>query len=779
VTTWSTIDKSGPVGLSNGNLTATSGGPGQQSVRSTTSKNAGLIYWENTLDTVQTNLSVGFANAAFVLGAAGGAGSDSDSAAFYGVSPPGSLYCNNLNTLFGPAATSGEIVYFALNFTLGKYWVSSTHMRAAGTPWNWGPIAAQNPATGAGGQSFLTGPLNAGPYFALFNDTTGGAVVTANFGASAFDGAVPAGYTAWDVVPPPIVATEGLATSEFYAVEIGIFRGFTDPVGPADMGGWLTVPWLALSAIEASASTTSLLYVSDSGYRTRADDLGGVIPYPPRITGPLVADVSVNLDPVQSSVAAAWGTLVLSNMDHFYDDILTNWTTDGQGVTIYRGVKTLDSRGILVDPQKAALAIVFRGVLGPMVPGHGVITMVLRDASYFLEDPIPRVFYGGTGAADGTTDLVGVSQPVICGGAISGGLALQNIAPQPVDPANLVYQFATTPALARSSTGAIATAAYDGGAVLILDAFVPTVYAASPAAGHWVNDPNGLVKLGSTPVFQLTLDACDASAGGASNSRLNRNGWNLLAKLTSLPADQFVAGGGTMVVIGVDPAMNTLVSLFNVGTYVAAGEDITGVTFFNNLVAPSGGLLVPCRDGWLRLLALSPIPAGTTSVLTLDDSNIISIEPVALPDSVNPPPARLSLGYGRNWTVQTALAGAITAARRAFVSTAIRTATSVGVPSLLAVPQHQATAGVIAPGGSLANNPTTSQAVVNNMTKLWGVQRRLYEITVPSSVGLTLDWASVVNVVSDFDGLQSGKQGQVVGWRISSEDMTAMFRVLV
>ena len=200
MTTWNPSDKSTAITLSNGNLTATSVGTSEQTVRSTTSKNSGLVYWEVTLTTVRTNIGVGFATAAYNLNNPIGPGSDADAGCFYSVSPAGSLYMNDNNVLSGTAGTNGEIVYFALDFTHSKVWVSSTHMRSASTPWNWGAIGSQNPATNTGGQAFSFGPLNAGPYFAIFNDSTGGAVATANFGGSAFNGTVPTGFSAWDTV---------------------------------------------------------------------------------------------------------------------------------------------------------------------------------------------------------------------------------------------------------------------------------------------------------------------------------------------------------------------------------------------------------------------------------------------------------------------------------------------------------------------------------------------------------------------------------------------------
>lgn len=572
-------------------------------------------------------------------------------------------------------------------------------------------------------------------------------------------------------------------TSEFYAAEITLFRGFTDPLGPADLG-WMAQPWGALSEIEAVPTTTSLLYVSDQGYRTLASDPGGVIAYPPRLSGPFTVDVSANLDPVQSSIAAAWGALVLSNTDSLYDSAIAAWTTDGQSVTIYRGYKTLDSRGIFVDPAKSTLKTVFHGVMAPMVPGHGIVTIALRDASYFLQDQIRRITYDGTGGLDGTADMTGISQPVLIGGD-AFTLQVLNITPNAVDPANLIYQYAANQDLAPYpvSAGGVVIAAYDGGAVLTMDAGVADVYAAAPAAGHCTFDSTrGVLRLGSAPVFQLTVDAYQFRGGGA-GSNLDETLWRALAQQTTLPAADYVHSVGFVDVLGVDATARSQVIHFPAGCYVAAGEDITGVDFINQLIAGSGAYLVPSKDGYLRLFCLSPIPAGFTSAITFDDTTIVQIEPVDLPAAVNPPPLSMSLGYGRNWTVQTSLAGAITAARRAFVAQPIRRAVAVAMPSMLAVPQHQTALGVVAATGSLANALSISQPIINNMVAFWGVKRRLYEITVPTAVltaaNLTMEWGTVAFIKSDFDGLEAGKQGQCVGWRYSNEDPTATFRMIV
>jgi hypothetical protein len=70
-------------------------------------------------------------------------------------------------------------------------------------------------------------------------------------------------------------------------------------------------------------------------------------------------------------------------------------------------------------------------------------------------------------------------------------------------------------------------------------------------------------------------------------------------------------------------------------------------------------------------------------------------------------------------------------------------------------------------------------AIATGIMALWGIKRRLYTITVSAEIGETLDWGSVVRVFGDYDVLQSGPLGQIVGWAYKTDDSTAAFQVLV
>lgn len=558
--------------------------------------------------------------------------------------------------------------------------------------------------------------------------------------------------------------------SSVYIVEATIHRGFLDPTGPAE-AGWSASPWSALCQIEDGVARDTLLQVSDTGYRTRASDPNGVVAYPPRVVGGISVDVAANLDPTQSAVAAAWGSLTLANIDGIYDDLLTSWQTDGRAVTIYRGDRTYDAaRGLDVDPPWASLQRIFAGVMGALTVAPNEMTIPLHDASFYLERQFARTLYGGTGTSDGTDTLTGTTKPISIGGETTFPIA--NITPLSIDPANLVYQFA--------DGAGLAVAAYDGGVALAHDSPTGNVYGGTVAAGHFRSTPTGLLQVGSAPIFTLTADVVGQTYPDA---KIGTQALAILSGPLALP-DSLVGGAGTGTIESycVDPAVQTAVLGLRCGIYIASGDDVDGLTAVHRLIVSSGANLVPGRDGALRLLILAAIPGGSTPVLDLDDTNIVTIAQAALPATLDPPPWRIRLGYQRNNTIMASnvIAGAASDSRKAYVALPVRAATALGaVLQATAFARRNDPDVIGADGGSTETTITATQTVANALAALWGTQRRLYEITVPASVGADLDWASIVSVTSSFDNLDGGKLGQVVGWRYSTTDGTALFRILV
>jgi len=179
-TTWNPADKT-LINLSNGNLTATSTGSG--GVRSVLGQNAGKFYFEILMSTWgSAGTGAGLSTAAVPLtGGPIGAGK-------IGVALNGTVWINNSPIVNIGTPASGSVVGIAADLTAPLAWL---RLGAAG-PWNANSGSANNPATGIGGFNIA---VLGGPLFPAFWASAIGEVGAANFGASAFAGAVPGSYT--------------------------------------------------------------------------------------------------------------------------------------------------------------------------------------------------------------------------------------------------------------------------------------------------------------------------------------------------------------------------------------------------------------------------------------------------------------------------------------------------------------------------------------------------------------------------------------------------------
>jgi len=228
-TSWNPSDQTG-VTLSGSNLTATNNGGANGAVRSVNSFSSGKYYWEVTTNAGSTQCGVGIANAAAVL------------ANFYNNSAVGGSYLYNssispvyLNgssagiNLGSQISTSGGILCIALDVTNSLLWY---RIAPSG---NWNGSGTANPATGTGGinVSAVVGPGN--PAFAIVCYSTGaGSAVTANFGASAFSGAVPSGFQPFlgSSTTGSVVSATGVLSTTW------AWQWRTDTVDPATSAAW-------------------------------------------------------------------------------------------------------------------------------------------------------------------------------------------------------------------------------------------------------------------------------------------------------------------------------------------------------------------------------------------------------------------------------------------------------------------------------------------------------------------------------------------------------------
>jgi len=186
--TWSTTDKSANVTLTNGNLTAATTSGLNPGVRGNTGKSSGKYYWEATMtDWSGASAGIGLATAAAPFGAlqtgqavATKAGGGANGAIYI----DGSYSGSKISTF---APVNGDIAGIAVDLTAGLIWF---RLVPSG---NWNNNAAANPATGANGVSL--GAMAGSVLFPVYGASSIQTGITANFGASAFVGAVPSGFT--------------------------------------------------------------------------------------------------------------------------------------------------------------------------------------------------------------------------------------------------------------------------------------------------------------------------------------------------------------------------------------------------------------------------------------------------------------------------------------------------------------------------------------------------------------------------------------------------------
>lgn len=185
-TTFNPADKSALITLSNGNLTGTgtTGGTGDDLVRSTTSKTSGKLYFEGTMTLNGAESALGVANSTASLTAF--LGTDNNGVGLY---RSGKVYIGGSNTITGPSMNNGDIFGVAVDFGGQLIWFRNNN---ASTVWNAGGTA--NPATGIGGQSFAA---ITGPYFFCFDIPANSSAVTTVNPGNSFNVAAPSGFSAW------------------------------------------------------------------------------------------------------------------------------------------------------------------------------------------------------------------------------------------------------------------------------------------------------------------------------------------------------------------------------------------------------------------------------------------------------------------------------------------------------------------------------------------------------------------------------------------------------
>lgn len=539
---------------------------------------------------------------------------------------------------------------------------------------------------------------------------------------------------------------------------------------------WNVVPWNTLSLtpnIDAPKTTTTI-NASDVGYVTRSTDFGGTMPFPPLITEAYRIDREIDLDPTKGVVGWGWGALSLTNSDGRFDNIVQTWNTDGRRMTINRGVKTWDdTRGIWLDPSRSALVPLFAGMSQPWLLSANVLSVPVRDATYWLEKPFQPNTYTGAGTYQGNAALTGKPVPRTRGGTNAN--PIKNISPVLIDPTPAggggpIYQYNDGP-------GTVVALWEGGKATYNVDtpADVSDLYIGTPpASGYYRTDNSrGLLQLGSTPFYTLTLDVTGSFPNGGPISNIVDIAKFILTEDLALPAGNLDSA-----------SFDTAASTYNYvgGLYFHPDDVVDGVTAVSRALLAIGAKLIPDRTGKLRCFVLrAPEAAAQQRRLTITTENCVSVTPVTLPTNVDPPAYRVRVAWQHNYTVQASglnPSDPVDEAARLQLQFAALPERYAG--KLLAdIATSYLKPNDIGPLGGALLIEANAQTVANELGDLWGTRRRLYDVELPVSVGITTDLGNYVTIIFPMDDLRNGQTGQVVGERYDSISATTTLRVLV
>lgn len=319
-----------------------------------------------------------------------------------------------------------------------------------------------------------------------------------------------------------------------------------------------------------------------------------------------------------------------------FDD-LADWVWKGREATLYS-----------VDGTTWAAAVaISTGLLEQPVAnvdtGGGqssVLRFAIRDPRGGLETPLQSSSFAGTNVGpvglEGTPDLKGMPKPILYG-------LVSNFSPPLVNQSLLIYQLADRPVtIICVRDGAVPLNAGDTQASLAL------LQATDPAPGtfdQYVGPEGSFIRLGSTPIFNLTADADEAVTEADQShaqiwSRIRTERLGSTQNADSIVAadavDSWGAGFYWDSEISQQEALAEVLSSFS-GYEVRALDGTWSIA----------KLTLPVGDPALELVQLSAGSRLKASSRAM--TKITKVRPRYAQDGS--PPFRVNVAWGRNYTV--------------------------------------------------------------------------------------------------------------------------------
>lgn len=550
----------------------------------------------------------------------------------------------------------------------------------------------------------------------------------ATIGAYGIGDASPAVPTAF------MASVTGASTATIFLVEVELYAAGDDesdgggvgaqPIGTAPIGGE-----------EAGTSATVVtVRLSDWPFITADSDTPASTWYEPACREPLEISRSIPMAPEARADGQHNGTIILDNESGQLDAYLDGYGFGGRLVRVLAG-----------DPEAARedFAVIFEGVVTTWEAETERVRLRVRDNAFGLDTPHISTTYAGTGGYEGPAGLKGRIKPKIYGRVFNAPMILLTTTPMPI------WQV---------SDGAIEAvdALRDGGTALSNAGDVADLTATSVSAGTFKTDlTRGLLATNGLPNFQLRADVRGCSANGYVETAPAIAERLLIDR--GVDDSQRESGSFAALAAGIDGIAG-----------IRVDDDTTTRALLDQVLRGIGAHWYAGRDGLLRAGRLTvPDPAGW--VVALDETLLIRVDRLQLPDTINPATWRRRVAFKTNQAPQAEddLAASVSADDRiAYGNERLEVRATDGT-----VKTRHPTASDPAPLASPLYEEADAQAVADHLLALQSADRQVLALVLKSP-GFALDLGQTVRVFWSALGLTAGRDMRIVGIRESCAERT-------
>jgi hypothetical protein len=312
------------------------------------------------------------------------------------------------------------------------------------------------------------------------------------------------------------------------------------------------------------------------------------------------------------------------------------------------------------------------------------VEIVLRGRQVELDKPLNTVTFAGTNTSDTTEGLIGIEgveadlkdkpKPVLIG-------RVYNISPILCNTIKLIYAVNPGQGIEVDGMGN-GLHVYDNGVELfrsgkvLTDANIQNNALATPPPGCYVASESGYIRLGSTPQGTITCDACCL-------------GYGLISTPANMIRQVLTISGNSSMIDEASFAAYSALDGYEGGVYINDNTK-TVSQVIDEILSPKGSWYFGHTGS--MMLGLTSDPSTMTSVYAAtSDVNIGMWDTDKVRETKQGAPAsKVTVRYGKNYTVQTNPAGACTPSRKALIATQWRDRISdtLSIPDPLSLSQE-------------------------------------------------------------------------------------------